>query len=97
MDIQKEIDFIDKKQVDSEHYFPDWHKEYLAKVLIEYHKEQLTLTEVVASLKDKQAITFEEYTKSEGYTEISYELYKKGNRYCNKNSLFTEYKKKHDL
>lgn len=59
--------------------------------------EQLTLTDVVASLKHKQAIAFEEYTKSEGYTEISYELYKKGNMYCNRNRLFRQYKKKHNL
>ncbi len=65
--------------------------------LIEELNKQLTLTDVVASLKDKQAIAFEEYTKSEGYTEISYELYKKGNMYCNRNRLFRQYKKKHNL
>jgi len=47
MDIAKTIDFINKKQVESEHYFPDWNMEYLAEVLIEYHKQQLTLTDVV--------------------------------------------------
>lgn len=81
--------------LDNVYYWETCPKDY--KVRIKAIKEQLTLTDVVASLKHKQAIAFEEYTKSEGYTEISYELYKKGNMYCNRNRLFRQYKKKHNL
>lgn len=46
MDIVKAVEFIERKEIESEHYFNDWFKEHLAEVLIEYHKEQLTLTDV---------------------------------------------------
>ena len=56
MDIEKTINFINKKEIDSEHSFPFWHKEYLAEILIEYHKEQLILSGVV---KQKDVVNYD--------------------------------------
>jgi hypothetical protein len=97
MDIRTELHNL-KRMVLNESHISDNAKEKIANRIFEIEKRvAINYTHCCTELKDKQKQTFDEWIEENKYTQITPNLYKKGLTYYNHESLFKQYKKKHNL
>lgn len=98
MDIQKILnDVLNKALIKNRIQNPN--SNTIADFVNEYtESEQLTLTNVVKSLKDEDIPIFEEYTQNYGYKRIgNSNVYKNEGTYKDRETLLKEYKKEYFL